>query len=74
MMYSKRGAPNRLRPTSFRELAQAQGLRTLGYETTTRLDESAVEECRARLLPRYRALPADDLSTLDFLWIIAPQP
>ncbi|MGI0149196.1 MAG: hypothetical protein ACREDF_06665, partial [Thermoplasmata archaeon] len=69
MMYSVRAYPNRVRPATYREIAARLGLETLHYGVTTRIPEPSMEAIRPRLRARYAALPFDDLSTLDFVWV-----
>jgi SAM-dependent methyltransferase len=70
MMYSRRAYPNRVRPATYRALATQLGLETAHYQATTRLSDDRVEAIRSRLTRRHASLPLDDLSTLDFLWIL----
>jgi hypothetical protein len=70
-MYSARAYPNRLRPGTYRQLASELALQTLHYETTTRLTDADVDRIRPWLTERYAATPADDLATLDFVWLVS---
>lgn len=73
MMFSSKGAPNRLRLDRYRELAPRAGLVVERIEVCERADAEELRQIRPHLAKPFKALSDDDLACLSF-WIVCRRP
>ena len=69
LMFSHKGAPNRLRPNAYREAARKSGLEILEMTPTGRVAPEMIDEVRPRLAAPFRDLQDEDLAWSGF-WLI----
>ncbi len=69
LMYSHKGAPNRLRVDFYRRLVNERGFKTELIEVTDRANIECIREVRPRLAKEFRNLSDDDLGWLGF-WLV----
>lgn len=73
LMYSNKGSPNRLRPSTYREAIAKAGLSIRSMIATDKATQQEIERVRPRLARAFRMLDPDDIGWLGF-WLIAEKP
>lgn len=73
LMFSGKGAPNRLRVDCYRAEAANAGLEVTLLETSERATSEEVKQIRPHLATPFRALSDDDLACMSF-WMVCKQP
>lgn len=69
LMFSAKGAPNRLRPDAYRQAIHAAGLEIVSMDTTGVVPLNLVQEVRPHLAARFRNLDDEDLRWEGF-WVV----
>jgi SAM-dependent methyltransferase len=69
LMFSHKGAPNRLRPDAFRAAIAGAGLEVIEMRPTGHVPQGDIDEVRPYLAARFRDLSDDDLGWLGF-WLM----
>jgi hypothetical protein len=68
LMYSHKGAPNRVRAPIYRRLAEQKGFDVIDFTTTGQADESDWEGIKAQLGSEYASMTQDDICCTG-LWM-----
>lgn len=69
LMYSHKGAPNRVRAHQYRELAEKHGFRIVDFTSTGRADDADWQDIRSRLPHEFSTMRQEDVCCTGF-WMI----
>lgn len=69
LMYSHKGAPNRLRVDSYRAVLAQTGFKVISIEPTLLADPIEVQAVHAKLAPPFRQISDEDMRWLGF-WLV----